>query len=73
VLPFVGRMGVYGRSPTVTRKVVVFDAFFVKKLISCYFTLIFFQEKENVMAWMTSYKSQFVKTESTKDHTSQCM
>jgi hypothetical protein len=39
-----------------------------KKQISRYFLCL---EKENEWRWMTSYKSQFVKTESTKDRTSQ--
>jgi hypothetical protein len=43
-----------------------------KKELVAIFTLIFKKGKRNG-AWMTSYKSQFVKTESTKDHTSQCM
>jgi Zn-dependent oligopeptidase len=37
------------------------------------FTLTFSRKGKRNGAWMTSYKSQFVKTESTKDHTSQCM
>jgi Zn-dependent oligopeptidase len=41
------------------------------KNCSIFYADFFSRKGKRNGAWMTSYKSQFVKTESTKDHTSQ--